>query len=228
MLILSNGRPPRGRGRLDEPGPDTVLHRTTPARAGTTRARGPQPRPTPDDPRAGGDDDTVAWASLQSAGRPPRGRGRPDRRRRCGATGGTTPARAGTTFSSRAGSVKNPDDPRAGGDDRWPSAIHTSGSGRPPRGRGRRQEPYVVLLQKGTTPARAGTTTCIGRSARRGQDDPRAGGDDGLQPSGNTSPSGRPPRGRGRRTELPALRQNGRTTPARAGTTVRPCLTAGQ
>ena len=211
-------------------------------------------------PRAGGDDERAHRRYVAVPGTPPRGRGRLRRhgceRRRTR----NTPARAGTTWSRTSLTSPIREHPRAGGDDPRNQRRHGGRSGNtparagddphrrgrhgcrygtPPRGRGRQEHRPRPPVPVRNTPARAGTTRPVTRPQTRGQEHPRAGGDDfrtsmlswihcGTPPRGRgrrvhrrgeQSLGGTPPRGRGR------LRRDGergsgqRNTPARAGTT---------
>ena len=146
----------------------------------------------------GGDDPTPKRSRGRPGGRPPRGRGRRRARLNRVPNNRKTPARAGTTLWMISHSVREREDPRAGGDDVDDLVARERVRGRPPRGRGRLQLDLERDQDLGKTPARAGTTA-VGR-LRRG-------------------PAGRPPRGRGRRGRLRVGQRDRRKTPARAGTT---------
>ncbi len=70
----------------------------------------------------------------------------------------TTPARAGTTPGHPADACATPDHPRACGDDEIAPTYDERISGPPPRVRGRQGEGCALRPERGTTPARAGTT----------------------------------------------------------------------
>ena len=173
---MTRGRPPRGRGRRRMRGADGCGAGTTPARAGTTGKSRSSPPSRQDDPRAGGDDVTRSSPRSCRRGRPPRGRGRQCHRSGGVGGSGTTPARAGTTWARQASDHCAWDDPRAGGDDQPSAALHSHGPGRPPRGRGRPDQPARMVVGPGTTPARAGTTGASSRSAPPPRDDPARAG----------------------------------------------------
>ena len=90
------GSPPRGRGRRRVHLRLEIGDGLTPARAGTASTRRPGCRRRRAHPRAGGDGCWVCCADKMYPGSPPRGRGRPDSIYPAAATGGLTPARAGT------------------------------------------------------------------------------------------------------------------------------------
>ncbi len=135
----TDGLPPCGRGRHHLRHPIQWGERATPARAGTTAGSTATSAVVGGYPRAGGDDlfaDPYGW---QDYGLPPRGRGRRDLRYGVVAGCGATPARAGTTSSSRRLWRRSPGYPRAGGSDEG-------------------QRPHCGVAV-GLPPARAGTTS---------------------------------------------------------------------
>lgn len=94
------------------------------------------------------------------------------------------PARAGKT-RSRSRSMKNRRaHPRAGGENLWEDRIRALEHGSSPRGRGKR--PVLAQLNRVVRliPARAGKTSSITRSARRGRAHPRAGGENTMPGAG--------------------------------------------
>src|SRR6266540_2531921 len=116
-VAAQEGPPPRGRGRLGEDPGRPVIHRATPARAGTTGlAAGELPVPA-GYPRAGGDDLQIGGEFAGAVGPPPRGRGRPGRPAEARRVVRATPARAGTTWSRVRAATHAAGYPRAGGDD---------------------------------------------------------------------------------------------------------------
>ena len=131
------GRSPRVRGR-----PlvwMTVQDRNgkIPARAGTTKQ----------------------WVSkLRKIGRSPRVRGRRRRGRDRNARDRKIPARAGTTVAGRPVDAREPEDPRACGDDGMGDWSSPRRRGRSPRVRGRQRATADRGHVLGKIPARAGTT----------------------------------------------------------------------
>src|SRR5262249_55317280 len=111
------------------------------------------------------------------------------------------------------------EDPRACGDDISPEPCSPSGSGRPPRVRGRLHPLTGGNPGQRKTPARAGTTLTYLGSAGAPRGDPRAGGDDRVVPDVGHDASGRPPRVRGRPLRVRGGQVVAGKTPARAGTT---------
>ena len=154
-------------------------------------------------------------------GSPPRGRGRPGRAAARRPAGGLTPARAGTASSSSPAPGASRAHPRAGGDGRPDDLRHGAGEGSPPRGRGRQGVVREGQRAGGLTPARAGTVARCPRRAGCGWAHPRAGGDGASPSSPFASPTGSPPRGRGRHPRLPESDLSAGLTPARAGTASR-------
>ena len=74
-------------------------------------------------------------------------------------------------------------------------------------------------IARGTTPARAGTTTLDLLARLSGSDYPRSRGDDAVVRTDGLRPGGLPPLARGRPVHALLIRTAERTTPARAGTT---------
>ena len=129
------------------------------------------------------------------------------------------PARAGkTTFRSRTHSnVKA--HPRAGGENRPAARTRLRQCGSSPRGRGKQHPDKRRASGHGLIPARAGKTTCTGRSSPSQPAHPRAGGEnfrDTLMPA---LWSGSSPRGRGKRGRSCTPDGTSRLIPARAGKT---------
>ena len=210
------GRSPRGRGRgVSSPEPRRY-QRKIPAWAGTSKPHLLLKGLSPEDPRAGGDeepDGRVGRAAQEdpraggddrpcircpSTGRSPRGRGRVGREDVLERGRGKTPARAGTSSAARRGWAARPEDPRAGGDELGIVATISGNVGRSPRGRGREHRLHCPVPAQRKIPARAGTRHRLPQRAAAGMEDPRAGGDEpgieGLVVHGR----GRSPRGRGR------------------------------
>ena len=223
--ITRLGPPPRARGRrVAGPRPARPAG-TTPASAGTTSASVLRTRTARDHPRERGDDVTGFESGGLASGPPPRARGR---RGHCPVDPGhrgTTPASAGTTPGCSAPRRSHRDHPRERGDD---SQIRTSaitGTGPPPRARGRlRAQPSTVAHAR-TTPASAGTTEPPTGDGGVSRDHPRERGDDLWQTTPPMIGRGPPPRARGRRVLHRVPGGSVGTTPASAGTTS--CSTSG-
>ena len=200
----------------------TTKTRTTPACAGTTRAPPRRRAPRTDNPRVCGDDCIGDPAAAQPRGQPPRVRGRlPGAPLRARAVG-TTPACAGTTCGRTPRRPGRADNPRVCGDDPRLLPSAAAGGGQPPRVRGRLRGPHLGRQVQGTTPACAGTTGRHPHRAAGPGDNPRVCGDDSRSATPSGAARGQPPRVRGRLTFEAVVRDDPRTTPACAGTTLRP------
>ena len=240
--IMTEGSPPRGRGRRRVERGREECRGLTPARAGTagpiahTRSQAPGSPPRGRGRRAVVEEPSLVagltparagtaadrprplrhpWAHPRAGGD---GRGLHPRRT---VRGGLTPARAGTASSRSSPAPRPGAHPRAGGDgdNRVPDSPADLGS--PPRGRGRRDCGPMTPVRIGLTPARAGTASRSTRVTFRGRAHPRAGGDGIQQGTQGIAIVGSPPRGRGRRGWKAAHGPRPRLTPARAGTACR-------
>ena len=111
--------------------------------------------------------------------------------------------------------------PRAGGEND-PSSLSSTGLfGSSPRGRGKPVWAQQRRQMQRLIPARAGKTSSITRSARRGRAHPRAGGENVIDYQIRTKGQGSSPRGRGKLPmSIPPAIWGG-LIPARAGKT--PC-----
>ncbi len=224
----TSGRSPRGRGGRRGGADRAQRNGTIPARAGRTHPVAVSAADQQDDPRAGGEDRMGLNAEEIHAGRSPRGRGGLRRHRRAGAWPRTIPARAGRTCPRSSRPNNLPDDPRAGGEDRFKAATDSEFWGRSPRGRGGLPAQTRQQSASRTIPARAGRTHCPRWAARSVADDPRAGGEDAPGPGLIPACEGRSPRGRGGLMPRPSRRPRRGTIPARAGRTLavgRPWIT---
>ena len=193
--------------------------RLTPANAGTTVPAGAPLPHHQAHPRECGDDSFSRTPGLATRGSPPRMRGRRHHPRSAGFARRLTPANAGTT-RSRCGDICRPAaHPRECGDDRLPAPCWTSGSGSPPRMRGRPGSIVAVLWAVRLTPANAGTTAARAVAAILRSAHPRECGDDISSIFFLAASSGSPPRMRGRLWLLSGGRRSSRLTPANAGTT---------
>ena len=155
----STGLPPLARGRPRAAASRRVTSGTTPARAGTTIAPQHQMPRSPDYPRSRGDDLADGIGTDGTQGLPPLARGRPVARCHCPGECGTTPARAGTTPHARRRRDDRTDYPRSRGDDAPEVKEEKLVAGLPPLARGRLPRRPQIHHVRGTTPARAGTTT---------------------------------------------------------------------
>ena len=192
------GSPPRGRGRHTGRARRDRVRGLTPAWAGTASSTGLASSPARAHPRVGGDGSPPASMRAARSGSPPRGRGRRPLHPIHAHHAGLTPAWAGTARPRCCGSGSTWAHPRVGGDGGFTAGMIAVGWGSPPRGRGRRQRGARGLLQRGLTPAWAGTAV--------------------VALASRSTLLGSPPRGRGRpRDPLGAVGGRG-LTPAWAGT----------
>ena len=100
-----------------------------------------------------------------------------------------------------------------------PCTPESGRHGSPPRVRGKLEERLDLRQQLRITPARAGKTSSQGRLSRRGEDHPRACGENVFPVMFSRSNCGSPPRVRGKRTDKQTQKPLKRITPARAGKT---------
>ena len=152
------GAPPRVRGRRDPRGGDAVIRRSTPARAGPTRASWAACGRTSEHPRACGADGGAAAVRAAHLGAPPRVRGRLPTGETPWSRVGSTPARAGPTRTPPRPPSRRSEHPRACGADSRSASTSACASGAPPRVRGRLRGERDHDLLVGSTPARAGPT----------------------------------------------------------------------
>ena len=115
---------------------------------------------------------------------------------------GITPACAGKTRELQSLEPCTPDHPRMRGEDPCSTSVFTMTVGSPPHARGRLRLPYVKLKIDGITPACAGKTCRVCRSA--------------------SAVMGSPPHARGRPSQAPRSPGPYRITPACAGKTKSP------
>ncbi len=213
------GPPPRARGPRRAHGDDAGGAGTTPAWAGTTTGS-PAFRFAPvDHPRVRGDHRSIMSSVIRSPGPPPRARGPPGVRRVLLRRAGTTPACAGTTHQLRRGSRPLGDHPRVRGDHEDGARGCLDAAGPPPRARGPRKTDTPLRCRHGTTPACAGTTPWLWRTAWTGWDHPRVRGDHRRAGGNDRSRRGPPPRARGPLGAAEVVAAVRGTTPACAGTT---------
>ncbi len=221
-LWAGAGPPPRARGPPGRGGTAAAHAGTTPACAGTTLFHASTSALTRDHPRVRGDHGNWQCNQCSRWGPPPRARGPLREGSWRQATPGTTPACAGTTVRASPHHLTAWDHPRVRGDHNS-SAIHcTHQGGPPPRARGPRWAGPPMWPHAGTTPACAGTTIRSGAPSCGDRDHPRVRGDHRTEAISASDRPGPPPRARGPPAILTALRAEGGTTPACAGTTRGP------
>ena len=216
-----SGPPPLARGELGRRCLDVGQLRTTSARAGRTRAGGAEPERRRDHPRSRGEN--ASWGGIECGhtGPPPLARGERRRRSRRTPGTGTTPARAGRTNCGRSSWAAWWDHPRSRGENTPFTPAAYSGSGPPPLARG---EP-ATMARRGlccrTTPARAGRTSRRMWLACARRDHPRSRGENDAPLRCYTWATGPPPLARGEPPATTPRVTRRRTTPARAGRTLR-------
>ena len=153
---LSQGSPPRGRGkgtRLRYPWP---LDRITPAWAGKSSSKPSFSAAAWDHPRVGGEKFFKTIIFGCSLGSPPRGRGKGMALTEANRVFGITPAWAGKSDNSENQSSKKQDHPRVGGEKALSSTALGLAIGSPPRGRGKGLFSTIPGGCPGITPAWAG------------------------------------------------------------------------
>ena len=139
-------------------------------------------------------------------------------------------ASAGTTATAARSSPRMRSYPRERGDDSARTCAVGVHWELPPRAWGRHRGATDARVQRGATPASAGTTTCATTRSRRSRSYPRERGDDTTYGRGARHSYELPPRARGRRHGRVRLLVVDGATPASAGTTTpgRTCLSRGR
>ena len=232
--------PLRMRGRLRHHRVQTDIGGNTPADAGTTSANTAVAVMAREHPRGCGDDSGASRRNTTLRGTPPRMRGRPQGpqgaqryHRNTPADAGTTsipsrlpaslvwntPADAGTTPRCRGPTPALAEHPRGCGDDSAMSWTDACPRGTPPRMRGRHLRPVAATGGHRNTPADAGTTRTPNWPRSSQTEHPRGCGDDSSAGRHSMLTCGTPPRMRGRHHVVPDALNEGRNTPADAGTT---------
>ncbi len=220
--VAGSGSPPRERGAQLPCLCCRRIEGITPARAGSTSRIRAARCTSWDHPRASGEHGPVLRSVLTGRGSPPRERGaRPGPAVSLDGTG-ITPARAGSTASPGSSCRRRADHPRASGEHRVTRLVVSTTRGSPPRERGAQRVRLHEHSGAGITPARAGSTRRCGRTCRSAWDHPRASGEHASTARSSSSKCGSPPRERGAHPRRPDRRDQGRITPARAGSTSRP------
>ncbi len=197
------GSPPRGRGRRRFSLSAIVARGLTPAWAGTA------PRPALSMVRTGL---TPAWAGTALAG------GHPSRDARAHPRVGGD----GDFPSGRSAGRPARAHPRVGWDGDADGIDEPPMLGSPPRGRGRLALVRLPGIERGLTPAWAGTAIPWCNVASACGAHPRMGGDGTGRPTGTKAGVGSPPHGRGRRRTPHGHQGRSGLTPAWAGTARRP------
>ena len=153
--------PPRMRGKAKNRCRSCPLTRITPACAGKRLVRLTK-KPLPGDhPRVCGKKAVTRYFRLDTAGSPPRMRGKVICGHHLAHNPGITPAYAGKSSAHNAASVIRKDHPRVCGEKSTTSEDAGSLPGSPPRMRGKGSRMTRATSMVGITPA------CAGKSARR-------------------------------------------------------------
>ena len=181
--------------------------------------RSPALLSAPDHPRACGENRTSKNSAGVSQGSPPRVRGKRFRRTPSLPASRITPARAGKTGAAEHCHQSCQDHPRACGENNGCRTLRGNREGSPPRVRGKPMIAAIRLSIIGITPARAGKTVKTVYNVLTGGDHPRACGENVLSQGIVNSPSGSPPRVRGKLHNPFAGFLGQGITPARAGKT---------
>ena len=205
---MAPGSPPHGRG---------------------TRSRRPSSGCSPRaHPRMGGEHCGRLVSSSQSRGSPPHGRGTPCGRVPRSGRSRLTPAWAGNTSWTAAGTARRRAHPRMGGEHGTSPVSSVKNLGSPPHGRGTPALQRRPRLGEGLTPAWAGNTSLL-RVRRCGlRAHPRMGGEHRRPGPNRSGMRGSPPHGRGT-PDRSRTRHIGRgLTPAWAGNTTLPPASCGQ
>ena len=204
---LAAGSPPRARGhphRGRRPHDDLGL---TPACAGTSSGLLPPVGEYRAHPRVRGDIPSTRLLPDVYEGSPPRARGHPSPATVVAGVGGLTPACAGTSTGRAPSTSRLGAHPRVRGDIAGRQGSWGSGRGSPPRARGHLGARRRSGMQRGLTPACAGTSplphTCAARQ------------------------EGSPPRARGHQAASCGSGSPRGLTPACAGTSLDPDVCGG-
>ena len=176
------GSPPHVRERLPAPlGPDDEAG-ITPACAGKTLIARIRSAKIWDHPRMCGKDYWSSHCFICFLGSPPHVRERLILFQSCAAGFGITPACAGKTLSAPPGVIRNGDHPRMCGKDLLFLLLTRDGEGSPPHVRERLVLSSLVTVVFRITPACAGKTLCLHRTAYPAWDHPRMCGKDTIMP----------------------------------------------
>ena len=211
------GPSPRARGAVLWGGRRVRRGGTIPACAGSSGARvWPRPRPG-DHPRVRGEQEAAMTELHGNPGPSPRARGAAALRARHPRRGGTIPACAGSSDSSRRKPNWCRDHPRVRGEQLANGLAEEAERGPSPRARGAEAHPAHEAAHTGTIPACAGSSWRTYSRRLRRRDHPRVRGEQGLVIGVRGRGTGPSPRARGAARSARARRCCGRTIPACAG-----------
>ena len=194
----SMGSPPRMRGKGRKAAPSYLELRITPAYAGKSPVWGRVSCPRWDHPRVCGEKYARNKSAHNSAGSPPRMRGKDCLKDGRKIQMGITPAYAGKRSSRYGKGVRRGDHPRVCGEkaDCAPFAEFEMGS--PPRMRGKVGQSGAAKRRGGITPAYAGKREPLLSDLMTGWDHPRVCGEKSRSMFASRKASGSPPRMRGK------------------------------
>ena len=156
---------------------------------------------------------------MKGYGSPPRMRGKPHHGGSSPRYERITPAHAGKTHIHQDKIRGLWDHPRACGENFVPVPHRIGRTGSPPRMRGKQKLSLGAAQLLRITPAHAGKTDLPRSRRSQHPDHPRACGENPRPFARSMSPSGSPPRMRGKHGDCPAPKCDARITPAHAGKT---------
>ena len=174
---MTDGSPPRMRGKQKCLAKSVYHARITPAHAGKTPATCQHRRITPDHPRACGENSPEPLPTESEFGSPPRMRGKPRKKIFRFYMWRITPAHAGKTSFSYRLPASSADHPRACGENLVSTIFGKESSGSPPRMRGKPLFGVISSKNERITPAHAGKTFCTCGNRNASSDHPRACGE---------------------------------------------------
>ena len=174
---LTQGSPPRMRGKPKEYTDKQDVAGITPADAGKTSVKGSNRNNYWDHPRGCGENFSVIPCPKYGKGSPPRMRGKPF----CGigiySADRITPADAGKTVVFLFYTTMCRDHPRGCGENEGTERYYQHRQGSPPRMRGKLRHSHSCSMFNGITPADAGKTETKARRAVASRDHPRGCGE---------------------------------------------------
>ena len=218
-LRLLRGLSPRGRGKPELTLPFPPCARSIPAWAGETFDMGSGTQLTKVYPRVGGGNSATRNAVAAVHGLSPRGRGKLVERDEEGDLVGSIPAWAGETAGVKKPAKRSGVYPRVGGGNHIYSGNVDGNGGLSPRGRGKLRPRVDAPDVRGSIPAWAGETPPVAITAICTPVYPRVGGGNKSGVCDIFGMKGLSPRGRGKRTIPPPMKERQRSIPAWAGET---------
>ena len=170
-----------------------------------------------DHPRVCGEKAQMVLGLKNRWGSPPRVRGKAQMLPCRPVIEGITPACAGKSVVEVCGRIRCRDHPRVCGEKSSGTSSASSGTGSPPRVRGKGRPTPRPCRSPGITPACAGKRRRSARRATSAWDHPRVCGEKPSYPTFGASAEGSPPRVRGKASMRGHYLLMGRITPACAG-----------